>query len=164
MPGDGESRKTGLRPLGRLSGGSEGLQVADELPALGLRQLGPDGHSVSHYAVGKDPEKGSGRGLLYRISEQTRRLPATFRHFAVALGTVESEKLFAGCYGITLGPNQVAAGDRGVTDRLGIGILLQRGLLPSRDTGAGIAGALAPRTERGWREWRHPKCPIEAGR
>jgi hypothetical protein len=111
MPGDGESRKTGLRTLGRLSGGSEGLQVADELPALRLRQLGPDGHSVSNYAVGKDPEKGSGRGLLYRISEQTRRLPATFRHFTMALGAVESEKLFAGSYGVRIAFQGITACD-----------------------------------------------------
>src|ERR1700685_334909 len=56
MPGDGESRKTGLRTLGRLSGGSQALQVADEWPALRSRQLGPDGHSVPNYTVGKDPE------------------------------------------------------------------------------------------------------------
>jgi hypothetical protein len=58
MPGDGESRKTGLRTLGRLSGGNQGAQVADELPALRLRQLGPDGHSVPNYAVGKDHPHG----------------------------------------------------------------------------------------------------------
>jgi hypothetical protein len=65
MPGDGESRKTGLRTLGRLSGGNQGAQVADELPALRLRQLGPDGHSVPNYTVGKDPELDAAQ-LLHR--------------------------------------------------------------------------------------------------
>jgi hypothetical protein len=48
---------------------------------------------------------------LYRISEQTRRLPATFRHFTMALGAVESEKLFAGSYGVRIAFQGITACD-----------------------------------------------------
>jgi hypothetical protein len=128
MPGDGESRKTGLRTLGRLSGGSEGFQVADELPALSLRQLGPDGHSVPNYAVGKDPEKGSRRGLLYRISEQTRRLPATFRHLTMALGAVPLKEFCARSHSVRIALQRIAAGNSfpGRFRKLGIDIFFAR--------------------------------------
>src|ERR1700730_18442795 len=79
------------------------------MPALGLRELGPDWHAAADDAVGEDPEERAGSGLLDGIGAQTRALLAALGHFAVAFGAVLIEKGCARCHGVGITFERIAA-------------------------------------------------------
>ena len=93
----------------RLRG--EGLDEANQLPALGFRELGPHRHTAPDYAVGQQPEQGAWGGLLDFVSAQAGTLFPAIRHFTMALGTMLSEEFAAGCDGVGILGQRIATSD-----------------------------------------------------
>src|SRR4029077_17758579 len=81
----------------RCLGWAQRLDVADQLPALRLRQPGPYWHALAHNAIGKQPEQGAWRRLLHFLSAQARPFFPAIGSRSVTLRAMQFEKLGACC-------------------------------------------------------------------
>src|SRR5690242_16819605 len=68
-------------------------EEADNLPPLRGRQARPRWHARPRISVLQKPEQNTIRRLPHATGAQGRRIPVAFRLLAVALGTVQEEKL-----------------------------------------------------------------------
>src|SRR5215467_1519211 len=100
-----QAGKSQMCPLGlgrlfgvgsRLGGRSERLYVANQLPTLGFRELGPDWHPAPHDAIRQQPEEGTRGGLLYLGSAKVGALFAPLAPASVALGAMLFEEFGTG--------------------------------------------------------------------
>src|SRR5579859_31422 len=73
---------------------AERFDVANQLPALGFRQFGPNGHPLTDDPVGQKPEKSARGGAFDWIDTQARASFTAIRRLAVAVGAVLPEQLF----------------------------------------------------------------------
>ena len=96
----------GLKGLGGsvswAFGGSQGFEIAHNLPALRFRQLRPHGHAASNHTVGENPKQRAGGRALHFLRPQARTFAAAFSGLAVALDTVLGKQVCAcrHCIGI----------------------------------------------------------------
>src|SRR5580692_4383920 len=77
----------------RCLGWTQRLDVADQLPALRLRQAGPYRHTLAHNAIGQQPEQGTRRRLLHVLSAQARPFFPAIGIRSVTLRAMQFEKL-----------------------------------------------------------------------
>src|SRR5579871_4932 len=109
LPSGGSLSSMGLVAV--AWGGRERLDIANKLPALWFRELGPDRHSSPHHPVGQKPEQGARSGLLDLRRAQAGPFSATIGGCAMTLGTVQLEKLRAGRNRVSIALKRIASGD-----------------------------------------------------
>jgi len=92
-----------------FAGGSQRLDVADQLPALGLWKFGPYRHAAAHHAVGDQPKQSAGSSSLHLRSAQAGGFLAAIREIAVAFCAMQAVEFAAGNYGIGILLKRIAA-------------------------------------------------------
>ena len=97
------SRLGSFPPIGLgLGSRIEGLDEANQLPALGFGELGPYRHAAPDHAVSQQPEERSRSGALHLVGAQAGGLFSTLSHVSVALGAMLGEEFASGGHGIRI--------------------------------------------------------------